>query len=197
MKSIRIGNDIAITWKITRGDDPEDFSGKDLLLIMYDKNGLSTVISDFTTSGNEISFVFYGKDQEQTGVYHLTLYENKGIEGMSAVDSTPAFKLVDNSMDVGGKTHNIDVTSVDLTGDISAPANGLSAYELAKTQGYEGTLDEWLASLKGAKGDKGLSGNINYPKFEINDDMDLIMDTDAASNEDHFNLENGNLILTI
>ena len=32
---------------------------------------------------------------------------------------------------------------------------GLSAYEIAKQEGFTGTVDEWLASLKGAKGDKG------------------------------------------
>lgn len=29
------------------------------------------------------------------------------------------------------------------------PANGLSAYELAVENGYEGTLSEWLSSLAG------------------------------------------------
>lgn len=32
---------------------------------------------------------------------------------------------------------------------------GLSAYEIAKQEGFTGTVDEWLESLKGAKGDKG------------------------------------------
>lgn len=32
---------------------------------------------------------------------------------------------------------------------------GLSAYEVALMNGFEGTEDEWLASLKGEKGDKG------------------------------------------
>ena len=32
---------------------------------------------------------------------------------------------------------------------------GLSAYEIAKQEGFTGTVDEWLASLKVAKGDKG------------------------------------------
>lgn len=32
---------------------------------------------------------------------------------------------------------------------------GLSAYELAMKNGYLGTEQEWLVSLKGDKGDKG------------------------------------------
>lgn len=40
----------------------------------------------------------------------------------------------------------------------SACSSGKSAYELAVQQGYEGTLDEWLESLKGADGANGTNG---------------------------------------
>lgn len=36
-------------------------------------------------------------------------------------------------------------------------AKGLSAYDLAKNNGFAGTEEEWLASLKGEKGDAGVS----------------------------------------
>lgn len=35
---------------------------------------------------------------------------------------------------------------------------GYSAYEIAVQNGYEGTEQEWLLSLKGAKGDTGATG---------------------------------------
>lgn len=37
-------------------------------------------------------------------------------------------------------------------------ADGLSAYEIAKENGFSGTETEWLASLKGDRGDTGLQG---------------------------------------
>lgn len=37
--------------------------------------------------------------------------------------------------------------------------DGLSAYELAKQEGFNGSLTAWLKSLKGEKGDRGLSGS--------------------------------------
>lgn len=36
--------------------------------------------------------------------------------------------------------------------------NGKSAYEIAKTNGFEGTETEWLETLKGKKGDPGVDG---------------------------------------
>ena len=42
---------------------------------------------------------------------------------------------------------------------------GRSAYELAVENGYRGTEEEWLASLKGTAGDKGDDGNT--PKLKI------------------------------
>jgi len=42
--------------------------------------------------------------------------------------------------------------------DITA-LNGLSAYEVAVKNGFEGTEEEWLASLKGEPGEKGAQGD--------------------------------------
>ena len=46
------------------------------------------------------------------------------------------------------------------TGDPGAP--GKSAYELAVEKGYTGTIDEWIASLKGEQGDPGVDGKSAY-----------------------------------
>ncbi|AHB12067.1 tail assembly protein [Xylella phage Sano] len=42
-------------------------------------------------------------------------------------------------------------------------ANGLSAYQVAVANGFAGTQAEWLASLKGAKGDPGIQGPPGIP----------------------------------
>ena len=41
--------------------------------------------------------------------------------------------------------------------------DGKSAYELAQEAGFTGTEAEWIASLKGEKGDKGRNGDYYYP----------------------------------
>ena len=44
----------------------------------------------------------------------------------------------------------------DISGSLSNPlARGASAYEIAVANGYVGTEEQWLESLKGDKGDKG------------------------------------------
>ena len=60
------------------------------------------------------------------------------------------------------------LVSVNENHDLPAPVkarlleevqDGASAYDLAVANGYTGTLTEWLASLKGGKGDPGLEGD--------------------------------------
>ena len=47
-------------------------------------------------------------------------------------------------------------TKINLSGELfKMGTKGYSAYELAVQQGFEGTIDEWLTSLKGEKGEDG------------------------------------------
>lgn len=49
-----------------------------------------------------------------------------------------------------------------ITDKLSTIKDGKSAYELAKEQGFDGTTEEWLASLKGVKGDAGWLSLVNH-----------------------------------
>lgn len=68
-------------------------------------------------------------------------------DGKGFVDSGKASKGADGKNGTNG-TNGVD---------------GKSAYELAKEAGFTGTQDEWIASLKGEKGDKGRNGDYYYP----------------------------------
>ena len=46
-------------------------------------------------------------------------------------------------------------------------ATGLSAYDVAVAVGFTGTEEEWLASLKGAKGDPGETGATGLSAYEV------------------------------
>ena len=61
----------------------------------------------------------------------------------------------------GSITNNSSISGAinpagDISGALSNPlARGASAYEIAVANGYVGTEEQWLESLKGEKGDKG------------------------------------------
>lgn len=91
------------------------------------------------------------------------------------------------------KTGNVEVQIVATKGDIIKKSNiakwtvlnsiatddeqeqevgqpgkdGKSAYELALEAGFEGTLEDWLASLKGEKGDTGERGEDGYNAYDL------------------------------
>ena len=82
--------------------------------------------------------------------------------------------------------------------DMLRGKDGKSAFELAVEQGYTGTLDEWLASLKGEKGDAGEQGSKGEqgPQGEKGTDgargedgKTPVKGTDYFTNEDKLEME--------
>lgn len=126
MKKIRIGNDIEITWSVFADKEqttPYTLAGRSLTLKCSCDGRTATTLPDFSINGNAVVFTFYGKDQERTGVYTLTLVENEGLADMHTVDSCDAFQLVARSCDVDGDAcgcGNVEVESVELTSTLSA-----------------------------------------------------------------------------
>lgn len=165
MKRIRIGNDIPIRWTILRSGQPEDFSGKTLKVLM--RSVKETVeVTDYEIDGNVISWTFFGKNQKSGGTYSFTLIENEGKPEMFTTDACDALLLVNCScqQDVCDGDTTISMTSdaespeVGCRSSIEIPANGKSAYEIAVENGFEGTEEEWLASLQGPPGQPGDTG---------------------------------------
>ncbi|MFC8494725.1 hypothetical protein ACFUJU_28815 [Streptomyces sp. NPDC057235] len=58
----------------------------------------------------------------------------------------------------GATVHLDDVAPTQAPGGGNVNADGKSAYEIAVSQGFEGTVIEWLASLVGPPGQKGEDG---------------------------------------
>ena len=68
--------------------------------------------------------------------------------------------------------------------------DGLSAYEIALKNGFTGTEDEWLTSLRGEEGISGIVG------FEVRDGY-LFAVSENSENINKFRIENGHMIVTI
>lgn len=161
MKSIRIGNDIIVRWFIYKNGQPADLAAvaKHLAVILSCR-GEERRINDYVIDGNCIIFTYYGRDQKKSGAYRLTYIENEGLENMHTDDSCDAFILVDSSQKAGGSCgcSNIQVETIEISSHLSAPSDGLSAYEIALKNGFVGTVEEWLESLRGPEGPQGSQG---------------------------------------
>ena len=151
MDNIRLGNTFEVSWEINQFNGtetvPYDLSGKNLTLIL--SNALcKTKVDKFSTIGNIISFTFEGKDQKYVGKYSLILIENDGIEGMHVVDVCDAFRLVNRSCETCDDSSSIiDCTHIDFSSTMLS-RRGISAYEYAKLNGYEGTEEEYAADCR-------------------------------------------------
>lgn len=169
MKKIRIGNDINLTWTVTRGGQAEDFPSE-LSVLILDCRGNACNIT-YTVSANVISITFRGKNQSELGEYIALLCENKGGDSMVTVDERSVFCLVAHTdLECGTDETGIATEHITLQSEIISGRDGLSAYQIAVEHGYVGTESQWIISLKGAKGDKGDTGNdgtIIYPVFHV------------------------------
>lgn len=106
--NIRAGKDVALQWTVLTDGQEEPLSGRDLKLYMQTPDGREEEIvktadpaetekASFYVSGTSIIINLYGKDLAVTGMYSLTLWENKGKRGQKAVDFLNAFRLVGNT----------------------------------------------------------------------------------------------------
>lgn len=165
MKNIRIGNDIYVEWTILNQEGGEyDLTGKNLNLVLTDPAGRAITIKNFETSGNVISFCFYGKDQHCVGVYGLVLFENLREDGMKTVDKMQAFKLVPFTSLAGGEDScsHLTTETVELESAIETLAKGDPGPHFTPAVDGEGNLS-WTnngglpnpetVNIKGPKGD--------------------------------------------
>ena len=195
----RINNDIPFKWKIkTTEGGFRDFRNSNINVYLMDPFQHPAIIHYFVEEDG-IVILFAGKDQKYTGLYSLLLEENKGMPENFTFDNIHFMELVPhNYLTQHGECSGIDMPNLEVQSDEILPRNGLSNYDLARLAGFKGSLQDYLDSLKGEKGDQGPSGNINYPTFYVNDGMHLIMRVDAASDKDRFKLnEQGHLILIV
>lgn len=148
MLNVEIGNSIVIEWKISRNGQEEDFTGKALKLYIVD--GYNKMpIENIEIKGNILRFGFAAKDQKRTGKYGLELIENDGSENMSTIRLCHAFCLV--------RCCSTSTDLIELSSEITVPANGLTAYEIAVKNGFEGTEEEWLKFIRQPSEDAALT----------------------------------------
>ena len=102
---------------------------------------------------------------EQLGAILGEYLINHPIEGVSAEEVNNAIADYMQNHPIEGVTAeeiNTAVESYLQNNPIASGEDGKSAFQIAQDNGFSGTESEWLASLKGAKGDTGTDGKSAY-----------------------------------
>lgn len=113
--------------------------------IFINSEKIKTVIGYLNTCNYELFRVVSGKE-----IIILT-------GGISVLENAKNCMDCCNSTNLIFKEENIslNISEVYLNGGSGSGQRGLSAYEVAVKNGFEGAETEWLLSLKGTEGDKG------------------------------------------
>lgn len=116
-----------------------------------------------------------------SSAYILSVDENKlkmlisddnGNKKVLESGSPNLIGLTDVPNSYNGKAGNFLIVNSTETGtefaEVEIGKDGQSAYAIAVADGFQGTEEEWIDSLKGEKGDPGESMELEY-----NDDFDI------------------------
>jgi len=83
------------------------------------------------------------------------------VNSKHASADTAGFVMLGTDETISGK--NVRPVGKTESGGMAVDVSGLSAYDIAKDNGFVGTEEAWLASLKGARGAKGEQGEQGEP----------------------------------
>ena len=98
----------------------------------------------YALQGNEVVFSVTPELQKSTGRYSATLYATVG-EQHTAVDACDFQRIVSNTCaESFGSSSDIELETVELTGDLQLGVQGDSAYEVWLKAGNEGTIEDFL-----------------------------------------------------
>lgn len=147
ISKLRIGKDITIKMSILTNGEPVSLDGRDISVVL--KTPMCQEVKlNFTIEDNIIISKYEGTKQKYCGIYMLTVWENYGKIGQSALDFCNAFELVSNTCKEVPTSEGLEIETITLEGDLSIGIQGASAYEVAVANGFKGTETEWLEWLK-------------------------------------------------
>ncbi len=112
-----------------------------------------TVGKNFTAESGMLSLELIGLSYEKEVVIRFTSSPVRVFEGADRIVYTS-----DDVIEQALMQMQIEVQRAIDAAEKAERVTGKSAYEIAVLNGFEGTEEEWIVSLKGEKGDKGEDG---------------------------------------
>ena len=168
MKKIRLNTDFVIEWRsILINGAPANFNElSPLLFLVVDPLGQAhaykpTIIDD----GHSLSVRIKAADLTVQGVYSLTVYIHHGETGQTAIDRCEAFALTPSLCCPPNTPSSLEHVVV-MGGDVAVGVKGLSAYEIALKNGFKGSEEEWLQSLRQPATDAADNANQIMAEFQ-------------------------------
>ena len=168
MKKIRLNTDFVIEWRsILINGAPANFNElSPLLFLVVDPLGQAhannpTIIDD----GHSLSVRIKAADLTVQGVYSLTVYIHHGENGQTAIDRCEAFALTPSLCCPPNTPSSLEHVVV-MGGDVAVGVKGLSAYEIALKNGFKGSEEEWLQSLRQPATDAADNANQIMAEFQ-------------------------------
>ena len=143
---LRRQKDIVLRWKILTQGAELPLEGRDLQLEVIMPGGVSHRIPCPEREGCSIVQRLSGRDLTRCGLYSLTLWENYGLAGQTAVDARHAFCLVpttdDELLSEAADTDNLSLDTVQIeTASLDIPADMLSGLLERLTQAERAITD--------------------------------------------------------
>lgn len=180
---IRQGKDIILRWKITTNGEALPLEGRNLTLILSTPNGRERVLS-YTTEGDTISTRLFGKEITLLGDYTLTLWENRGEQGQTAVDAVNAFELVKYTTmeEDGSSCGNLEAEVLNLSGELGVFQQGTTAEKNEQVDKNTEDIAELQQDMADAKDDIHALGN----------SLDELGKADASLREEIVNIKDKN-----
>lgn len=147
MQRIRIYKDLKIQWKVLTNKEALPLEGRDLTFEIVNK--FERVSFPYSVEGNLLTADFPGTAHKSLGDYWVTLWENKGKEGQTLVDSCAGFTLVSTTCMEDDNDNTLNGAAVvSLESNIEFGVKGDSAYEIWLKQGYTGTVSDFMDWLR-------------------------------------------------
>lgn len=112
---IRRGKDILLKWKVLTNGQDVSLEGRNITLVMTTPLGREKIV-EHEVEGSVVKARLRGTALTHLGDYTLTLWENRGEEGQTAVDAVAAFALVQWSTqeDGGSPCGNLEYEVAEL-----------------------------------------------------------------------------------
>ena len=149
----RVNIDYTVSWaNILTNGEPLSLVGRDIRLQLTNPQYRSVFVDVDIVNETTVQFKWRAAGQ-RLGKYSLTLWENYGTSGQSALDLIYFVDFVATTDEADPQAEGdlqLEPTIELSGGNIEVGVVGPSNYDLAVKHGYTGTEEEYLASLKGA-----------------------------------------------